>query len=95
MSHINLTDVHAEPSDTPDPDAADCPHGDPFHLHGDGCPSCDTSQCATCGCVHSETECPVCAERRRLAAFLEETGLTAEEYAAHCEDYRETTRIPS
>ncbi len=51
-----------EPADETHPD---CPHGDPFHDHGDGCPSCDTAFCGGCSCVFSaaEAECPNCGRK--------------------------------
>lgn len=42
----------------------DCPHADPFHDHGDGCPSCDVNICTTCHTVHSESKCPTCEENK-------------------------------
>lgn len=44
-----------------------CPDGDPFHDHGDGCPSCDTHHCPACKAVYSGPDgCPACADEDRL-----------------------------
>lgn len=45
----------------------ECPDGDPFHDHGDGCPSCDTHHCPACKVVYSGPDgCPACADEERL-----------------------------
>ena len=59
----NLSTVRA-PDEPPHPD---CPHGDPMHDHGDGCPSCDNEQCPACRCIRAKLaageECPGCEDR--------------------------------
>lgn len=50
-----------------EPSHPDCPHGDPMHDHGDGCPSCDIEQCPACRCIRGKLaageECPGCVDR--------------------------------